>query len=515
MKDYLIPRLIWSAASNYAGKFVSLGTWFIITPIILHKLGASQYGLWVLVGSVVAYGSMLDFGIASAVTKYVAEYRAKGELKPARAIISTALLIYVALGSLVVLLGVLFAPVFPDVFNVNPQDRDLASRLVILSTVALGASIPCATAPAVLRGLHRFDLLNLVGIVGSVLSGAGTVAVLQMGAGVTGVVCVGLVVTILMQVPSLWFVRRVAPELDFSLCGTRRSTARAITSFSYLLFLIHVGGLLETKTDEIVIGRFLPLNAVTPYNLARRLSNLPQLLAEQFLILLLPLASELDAADEQDRLRSLHIVSTRLTLAVILPFACSLAMLAGPILYAWLGPEYARYGLLVMILTLASVIDTSIWPAGRILQGMARHAYTAVAAISSGFANLALSLALVRLWGLTGVALGTVIPTAVVCLGFVMPYSMRVIGTEGRKMLMEAYLPALLPAIPTLIILYVVQRAFQPQSWPALFLVGGIGLLTYFAGYLSSTSSSMERRLACSLAMKTLRMAGLHRQRQP
>jgi O-antigen/teichoic acid export membrane protein len=502
-------QLVRSAASNYVGRAVSLATWFLLTPFVLHHLGPGQYALWVLVSSVVAYGSLLDFGIAHAVTKFVAEHRAQGEFERARSVFATAVALFLGVGALIVLLSGALAPIFPDLFDIPASDRQMASWLVGLSGAALGLAIPCTAAPAVLRGLQRFDLVNLVNVVGSLLSAAGTVLVLWQGAGAIGLVLVNLVVRLALQVPTFWLIDRVAPDLRFGWRDVRRSTARTVASFSYLLFLTHLGGQLETKTDEIVIGRFLPLVAVTPYNLARQLGNLPQLLTQQFLVLLLPLASEMNAGNERERLRSLHLVSTRLTLAVSLPFACGLTVLAGPFLTAWVGPGYAQYGHIVVLLTVASVIDTSVWPAAHILQGIARHALLAVAAIGTGLANLALSLALVNVWGVLGVALGTLIPTTVVCLGAVVPYALRVLGISTRQMLRHAYLPALLPAVPTLVVLYALREAFQPQGWFALLLVGGLGLLTYAAAYLSGRSSAMERRLARQLAVQTLRLAAL------
>ncbi len=65
-------RVLLSTISNYASKAFTLGIWFFLTPYLVHQLGDSAYGLFVLVGSVAAYGSLLDFGIAPAVTKYVA-----------------------------------------------------------------------------------------------------------------------------------------------------------------------------------------------------------------------------------------------------------------------------------------------------------------------------------------------------------------------------------------------------------------------------------------------------------
>ncbi len=91
-------RIFLSTASNYVGQIVVIGVWFLLTPFILDRLGATQYGLWVLVASFLAYGTLLDLGVNEAVVKYVAEHRAKGDSEAASSLIATTLWIYMAVG---------------------------------------------------------------------------------------------------------------------------------------------------------------------------------------------------------------------------------------------------------------------------------------------------------------------------------------------------------------------------------------------------------------------------------
>ena len=74
----LRDRLLRGTASNAAGQAVGLVTTFLLTPYILRHIGQSGFGLWALVGSVVAYGGLLDLGIGAAVVKFLAHHRSTG-----------------------------------------------------------------------------------------------------------------------------------------------------------------------------------------------------------------------------------------------------------------------------------------------------------------------------------------------------------------------------------------------------------------------------------------------------
>jgi O-antigen/teichoic acid export membrane protein len=510
-KDAFIRRrVIVNTASNYVAKIMTLVIWFFLTPFLLRQLGASDYGLWILIGSIAAYGSLLDFGIATAVTKYVAQFQAEGRIEQARSLVATTLWLYLGLGLVAVILSAILAPIVPIVLNIPPGQQTTASWLMLLAGVGVGVSLPCATSIAVLRGLHRFDLANLVGIFGMTLFTAATVGVLLLGGGLLGMVAVSIPVTLITQVPAIWLIRRTAPELRVGWRHTDRSLLRQVMSFSSALFVINVSGQLQTKTDEIVIGAFMPIANVTPYSIARRLSEMPQLLSEQFMKVIMPLASQLDAENDRGRLRTLYLTSSRLTLAIFLPLAVGVMILAQPFLKAWVGAPYDQYAYLVVILTLASFMATSQWPAGAILQGMGRHRRLALITLGAALTNLGLSLVLVGPLGLAGVALGTLIPATIESLCFVLPYVMRVNGIRFRTILTEIYLPALLPAVPMAIVLYGLREIAQPVSLMAIGAIGSLSLVVYLIGYVAVGAGRVERQLARDVWLSVIHFTRRH-----
>ena len=489
-------RVLIGTLSNLISKVLNLGTWFFLTPFILGHLGASTYGMWILVSSVVAYGNLLDFGVAAAVTKYVADFKARGQLSDAQPLVATALWLYAGLGLAAFGLSVVLAPLFPALFDVPPDLAPQAQRLVVLSGAVLGLSLPCAASSAILRGLQRFDLSSLIGTVGMSLYAALTVAVLLGGGGVEGLVALNLPLTLFMQIPTLWLIHRAAPELRLGVRGASRKLVRLVFSYSSALFVINVAGQLQTKTDEIVIGAFMPVANVTPYSLARRLSELPNTLTDQFMRVLMPLAAQLHAEADEVRLRGLYITSTRLTLAIGLPMVAGLALLSRPFLLLWVGPEFANSAAVVIVLVLASWVDTSQWPASSILQGMARHRPLALLSLFTGLANLLISVVLVGPLGVLGVALGTLIPAIIESWIILTPYSLRQLGVSVRTALRLIIWPALAPAVPLVIVLAVLDWLLRPASYLALACIGAAGAGVYALGYLALTAGQPEHIMA-------------------
>jgi peptidoglycan biosynthesis protein MviN/MurJ (putative lipid II flippase) len=141
---------------------------------------------------------------------------------------------------------------------------------------------------------------------------------------------------------------------------------------------------------------------------------------------------------------------------------------------------------------------------------MAKHRGLAIFSLSSGLANLGLSLILVHPFGITGVALGTLIPTSIECLVLVMPHTMRILNISGRRMITEVLLPAFLPAVPMIIVVYLLQIIFPISSWLSIACAASAGLIVYVIGYLSFGASAVERQTWNGLAFSALRFARIH-----
>jgi O-antigen/teichoic acid export membrane protein len=503
-------HLLRSTASNVAARIAVLAIWFVLTPFLVHRLGGTEYGLWVLVASLIAYGDLLDLGIGAAVTKYVAELRARGRSDQASALVATALNMYAVIALFVTAVSIPFAMVFPRLFGIAPEQQSDARWLVFLTGVTLAVRLPGLTAYGVLRGLQRFGIINVIAVSTAAAQAAAFVAALRLGGGLVGLAAVGLPLTVLNFAAMVLVIRRIAPDIRFGLRGGQRRLVSTVASFSGALIVINGAGVIKTKTDEIVIAAALPLSAVTPYSIARRLSELPTLLTYEFVRLLFPLASHLHGSEDRDRLRGLYVGSTRVTLALFVPIAVALMVLAGPFLTAWVGERYAGDADIAVILIAAGALELVSYPGGMMMMGSNAHRPLALFTGASALLNLSLSIILVGSMGVTGVALGTLIAGTLEAI-VVLAFGMRHFRVPARAMLSQALAPALLPAVPAVIALFVLRETLAPSSLPAVVGVGAIGGLVYTAGYLSFSATADERLALRQVALGAVQLARARR----
>src|SRR5262249_49556845 len=64
-----------NAVWNCSGLIISMLVGFFIAPFLIHRLGDSTYGLWIIIGSLTSYFGVLDLGVRGSVGRNVALFR--------------------------------------------------------------------------------------------------------------------------------------------------------------------------------------------------------------------------------------------------------------------------------------------------------------------------------------------------------------------------------------------------------------------------------------------------------
>jgi O-antigen/teichoic acid export membrane protein len=265
------------------------------------------------------YGALLELGLAAALVRYVADLRERGKLEELRAIVATGFVIASGLAALTVIAGLILAPYAPDLFHVPAEQRETTRLVIVAAAASAGMTFPSGTLFAVLHGLQRFDI-------GEHAADPGHPAARRIhgrrsaGRPRRRVGCGGGRPRVAGRPgpgapPDTQGRARSPPRRS----PTPKALVRRLFSFSWAIVIMQGAGLLKSRTDELVIAAVLPVARVTAYAVARRASEAPAMLTYQFTEVIMPLAAQLGARNEQERLRRVVFTGTRLTVAAYSP----------------------------------------------------------------------------------------------------------------------------------------------------------------------------------------------------
>ncbi len=490
----LPQRFRLNVITNYATTATLVLVALVSTPILVHGLGREEYGIWVLVGSTVMYLDLFNIGFGRANVKFVAEHHALGDLDRVRRTLATSFLVLAVPAAIGLAVAVGFAFLFPHVFHVPHELAMPATILVILVSLDIASSVASDAFGGALTALQRYDLLNATIIAVLVLQTIAWAVLLSLGYGLValGAATAGLGLT--GQLARFLLVRRLIPGTSISPRLFDRSFVRPLASLSGWMALADAGRLLISRVDTVIVGLVIGVPAAGVYAVGQKLALLGARAVLAASQMFYPHASQLAARGDEEGLRRMLVRGTQIVLAIAIPVAVVLGVLAKPALRAWVGPQFEQARMVVVYLVAAMVAKALTDTAMNVLRGTGHAKPHALIVSAEAVLNFALSIALGYELGIAGVALATLIAGSISNVFLLLPYACRFFGISYSGLLASVVRTHAAPAAASTAVGVLLLTRLDLDGIP---FVGGAGvamLAVYALVYGLTSLSRTERR---------------------
>jgi O-antigen/teichoic acid export membrane protein len=268
-----------------------------------------------------------------------------------------------------------------------------------------------------------------------------------------------------------------------------------------------IAQVLRFQLDSMVVAAFISVPAVTFFAAGGRLASYAIEVVTAMAQVFTPMSSAFHAVGSFDGLRRVLVVGNRYCAFVAFPMAAGLLTIGSRFIQAWLGAPYVSSQSVLMILIVPAMLWIAQASSVRVLYGMHRHRTLAVVLLVEAVANLVLSVALARPYGINGVAMGTAIPLFCTSVFFLPLHLCRILQLRLRDFVWDCFAYPFLLTIPMAFTLHLLDVRIQGRSWRQLaesvFIVGllyGFELLIYF--WLAEYPKLAARRAAAVEAEK-------------
>jgi len=386
-------------------------------------------------------------------------------------------------------------------FHIPPELLSTARWLLLMVGASVAIGFPAGIFGGFLEGLQNFHILNWTNVIANLLRAVLIVIALRHGKGILTVALITVTLPLLAAISRGFFVLRLCP-VPFGFKYVDRATFRHIAGYSGVTFTIMIATQLKFKTDEIVIGAFMSLAAITYFNIGARIVDYAGMVIKALSQIFVPMSSQSDARGEMIQLRKIFLVGNRVCAFTIFPICVILLILGKSVIEVWMGKKYiaASYPVLVIM-----ILCCTLWWAqgasGRILFGMSKHGTWAIVTMVEGISNLILSIILVRPYGIIGDALGTAIPLTCSMLFFMPQHLCKKLDVRLRTFVRESYTLPFLLCVPLVTVLLLMQRWFVPHNYIQLGLQLLIAGIVYGLGLLWAVLTNHALRVS-DLALK-------------
>lgn len=393
-------RIVQALTIGYGYTVVVSVTGLILTPVFLAKLGVDDYGLWLMVGQVLALISLLDLGVSAIVPREVA--RASGtQDRDAIADVFVRARWLVWLQTPVAAVAALIAW-----FVVAAAHPGIQGPLtVILATFVV--QFPLRIAAAVLNGLQDISYCAIVQAVCWAATTAISVALVFAGWGLYSL-AVGWAAGQLLGCALSWLrLRTLLPARSRHTGWPGRNRMWSLLQSSLWTSLSQIAHLLVAGTNLLILTWVIGPRATVIFSCTSKLAALLGMQCTIIGVTAQPALAQLRATGDTERLRQALRAIGLLVMVASGAVVVAVAAVNEAFVVRWVGPDQFG-GPLLSLLILAGMMVRHLaftwWNAAFIL-GFERR--VATFAIADGIVTVVATIAWSAGIGIAGAALGS------------------------------------------------------------------------------------------------------------
>ena len=468
-------------ASGYGTTIVSILVGLISVPISLHYFGPVRYGIWAVISSVIAYLSISNLGIPTVARALMAKAPQPFEQRTVLRR-SLFLLLISSLAILGVVLGIAhFYPGWVAVLGKIPANlQGEAAEAGIAISVLFLLNLPLTVFSAGFAGRQKVyweqfyasltRIANLIALILTVFLLKGNLFTLALLTGVAGIS-----VSIVCASHFLFTNSKLRQKFNDPI--SEEFSTKSIFTSGIRFLVIGIAAMVVLSTDNLVISHFLGTKMVTPYAVTFALFAV---LSSIFLAVsnaLWPMYGQSAGRNHWEWIQQTYNHAVRL-----LPILGGLLWVGGiafarEIINLWAGPE--AYGGLLVVIALGGYAYTRslVSSHATILAALNLTKYMVVYGWLEAAFNLGISLALVSVLGIGGVALGTFL-AALMTVFWLLPLDIRH-QTAGKvkihiKPIMSHAVGVMFPCLVLVLLTYL----YAPATWTRLII--NISIITIY-----------------------------------
>lgn len=481
-------------AINWGGHAAALVVMFFLSPYVVGKLDAVDYGIWSLLSVLAGYMGIFDIGVRGSVGRHIALYLGKKDRVGVDETIRAGFGIFTISGWLILLVGVLLGWLFPVFFKgVAPEQYSTVRYMLPLMVVNIWFSVVAAIYSSVLNAYDRFDIARGIDMLALLVRTVATVYALHVGWGLWGLVAAIILSNVFALVANRIGAGVIHKGLRSFPFLFSRARMKELFGYGIFSFISSVAVKVIGQSDLVIVGVVLSVAAVREYSVGAMLVYYSAPFISMISTTFFPSVQRKVAIGALQDVQHLLYKQLKISMCFGLLAYVGLAFYSQSFIRLWMFQDgfdmqaVTDAATVMTILALSKLPSLYLVPCQSVLSAMGHVRFNAMRAVTEAIVNLALSLFFVMAlgWGLAGVAAGTLAARLLVASVSVPVFLAHKTSIPLREFLVSVILPGALAAGIFSLVCMALMNLWAIASWADFVMQVGSavavwGLIAFF-----------------------------------
>lgn len=480
----------------------------VYTPFMLRMMGKSEYGLYSIAASIVAYLTVLDLGFGNAIVRYTAKFRAEGKQEEQYRMFGIFFLLYSVIGALTLVVGGVLYLNAENIFDAAMTSIELQRTrwILALMVVNLAITFPFSLFGSIITAYEQFVFQKVLTIVRIVLNTVTMIVLLTLGYKAVAMVVVTIIFNIVTLGCNFWYCKsHLNVKLNFG--GFQFGFLKEVSVYSLWIFMNAIMDRVYWSTGQFVLGAYVGTTVVAVYAVAIQLQNMYMSFSTAISSVFLPKVTAMTVNESDGKaISDLFIKTGRIQYCVMALVLSGFFLFGRQFVQFWAGDGYEDAYIIALLffvpLTVPLIQNLGI----TILQARNQMKFRSLLYFVISLVSLFAQIPLAKHYGGVGCACataGALILGQIVVMNVYYHVKQKI---DIVRFWIEIFKMSLMPAILT-VVAYYMLIFFNVDSISKL--VGAIALysVVYVPLFFAFSMNSFERDLILNPLKKMLRKA--------
>lgn len=456
----LTDKVIKNTFYYFFSQIASIIFPLLLTPFIISKIGQVEFGIYAIVLGFIGSFGLFDLSLSSSFIKFISEYYNKKKYDELNHTINTGFLFYFVFSVLILIAGFIFTKPLLSLINIPDDLYTAGKNSFYIALIIFFVNNIFTIYSSLLISIQKMYITSVMNTIVNLLNFISVIVLLILGFRVEGLLISQLFAVTVNSAVIFIIATKSVPELKIRPAFFSRKSLKEMGSFGIQMQVSKLAGFFSEKFDEFLLGFFSVLNNVTFFNVSTRLLRFARVIPLQFIIQVAPVAAEINAKDDKEKLSRLFEDTTRYLSLISIPISVFVFIFSDEIIFSWMGKGYEISSHILRVLIVGQLLNLIISsPGNSILPNIGIPKYQMYEGLLHLIINIIFSYFLIKYYGVLGAAYGNSSATVISSV-FILIISVAFFRKSLTKLFTKEYLPPFIYSIIPGILLYSLIRFF-------------------------------------------------------